>query len=655
MKKLVQSIQRHFKLLLVSMALTLTVWPALAQPTTVATMPTLPQSQVVSLYTSSGVYSDVPGVNFYEIWWGGQWTSYGDYTIPSTTSAVRGYQGLLFTGVGFESTPTNVAGCDTFHVAVYTPNGNSFAVRMVDAGGHSADVTYTIAGEVITSNTWIYLDIPMSQFAAANPLMDFYHINQLGWIINNPGETPGADYYIDNVYFSGSTNLTFSPPPSVVNYPTNNAPSPTNSDVLALYNADGTLSGKLWYNSPNIDWNANIYEWGYIGSYNYPYVITNTGNTVMYMPALSFVGANFGGQVDTTGYDTLHVDVWTYNGNRFGIQLVSLNPTEQPQVNVAVPTNGEWVGIDIPLSAFSNIDTNLDLTDIQQMQIVDNATVGGGIQGADFYVDNIYFYSNGVTAPVVINYPTNNAPTPTNAPGSVLSLYNSSGTYTDFTGIGWYASWGSASSQGDFTITNTGSIVKSYRDLNYAGVEFDPSYSGTHNVNASPYNTLHLDVWTTANQLAIKLVSSDNGAAPEYIIPASSGTITSNQWVSLDIPLSSFTSLVPTLDLANLNQMLFVDNGDIPGPGGQLGNFYIDNVYFHNVALVSPSVAASASGGNMQLSFAAQLNRNYTVQFKANLTDAVWQTLTNFTGTGSTVIISDPQNQASRFYRASVQ
>jgi hypothetical protein len=444
------------------------------------------------------------------------------------------------------------------------------------------------------------------------------------------------------------------PSAAAPDYPTNNAPTPTVApgSVLSMYNSSGTYT-----DHGGIGWYAN---WSGVSSMG-DFTITQTGAVVKNYNGLSYSGVEFynPNQIDATHYNTLHVDVWT-TANQLAIKLVSTDNGAAPEYIIPASsgtiTSNQWVSLDIPLSEFTSLAPTLDLANLDQMLFVDNGDIPGpGVQGGNFYIDNVYFYSNAVTPPPVINYPTNNAPTPTDAPGSVLSLYNSSGTYADFTGIGWYAGWGSVSSQGDFTITNTGSIVKSYRGLNYAGVEFDPSYSGTHNVNATSYNTLHVDVWTTANQLAIKLVSTANGAAPEYIIPASSGIITSNQWVSLDIPLSSFTSLVPTLDLANLNQMLFVDNGDIPGTGVQLGNFYIDNVYFRNVALVSPNVAASASGGNMQLSFTTQLNRNYTVQYKTNLTDAVWQTLTNFTGNGSTVIISDPQNQASRFYRTSVQ
>ena len=60
-----------------------------------AATPTLPPGNVLALYNSSGVYSDVSGVNYYEDW--GGWASAGDYSIPPV---VLGYQGVNYGGIG---------------------------------------------------------------------------------------------------------------------------------------------------------------------------------------------------------------------------------------------------------------------------------------------------------------------------------------------------------------------------------------------------------------------------------------------------------------------------------------------------------------------------------------------------------------------------
>jgi hypothetical protein len=359
-----------------------------AQPTTIAPTPAVPPGQVIALYNSSGTYTDISGVNFFEIWWGGQWTSYGPYPIPGTSSVVNGYQGLYFTGVGFEGNPQDVSGCTNLHVDVFTPNGNSFAVRVVDTTGHQADITFTTASGVITNNGWISLDLPLSQFVAATPLLDLHYIQQLGWIINNPGETSPADYYVDNVYFSSGTNLIASAPP-VIPTPTNNAPLPARpaASVQPLYTSSGVYPDNGITES-GINWDAS---WS--GSAESSFAIPNTGGQVLYMLGLSYVGVEFydPDSADATNYTTLHFDVWNLDANQIGVELVSLAPTIGPVIYTALNVTSQWVGIDIPLSQFTAANGALDLGNLQQMLWLDNG--GPGIQGGTFYIDNVYFWT----------------------------------------------------------------------------------------------------------------------------------------------------------------------------------------------------------------------------------------------------------------------
>ena len=102
--------------------------------------------------------------------------------------------------------------------------------------------------------------------------------------------------------------------------------------------------------------------------------------------------------------------------------------------------------------------------------------------------------------------PTNNAPTPTNSAASVLAMYDSSGVYPEVPVQDWLASWSSAA-ETSFTIPNATNVVLKYTTLSYAGVEFGPP----DQINASAYNTLHVDLWTpAANQFGVQLVSLDN-------------------------------------------------------------------------------------------------------------------------------------------------
>jgi hypothetical protein len=171
--------------------------------------------------------------------------------------------------------------------------------------------------------------------------------------------------------------------------------------------------------------------------------------------------------------------------------------------------------------------------------------------------------------------PTNAAAVPTNAPSGVLAMYDSSGKFPESPVQDWLASWSSAS-ESSYTITNSTNVVLKYSNLQYAGVEFGNGAGDQLNVTA--YNTMHIDVWTpTANQFGVQLVSLDNGgtqAAQVNFLPAS-GTIVTNKWIGLDIPLSQFTAINSTLDLSDLQQLLWIDNqageqcADPDATGGQ--------------------------------------------------------------------------------------
>jgi len=615
----------------------------LAQPTAPPSVPTYPAGHVISIYNSSGTYTNISGVNDFENW--GGWNGAGLFAAGS--AQVLSYFGVNYGGIGaFEGNPQDVSGCTNLFMNVYSPNADSMAIRLVDTSGHSADITLTVASGVITDNSWLSLNFSLAQFEATTPALNLHSIQQIGLICNNPGEDAGNDYYIDNMIFVGSTNLV-APPPIPV--PTNAAATPTRnpSSVVALYNSSG-----VYTDVPVDDWDAS---WSSAAESSY--TITNTGPVVLKYNGLSYAGVEFytPDEINVTNCNYMHVDIWTPNANQFGIQLVSLDNggTQSAQVNIT-PGSGtvvsnQWVSLDIPLVSFTSANASLDLSALQQMLWIDNQ--GGGVTGGIFYIDNVYFYSNTVTPPPPPS-PTNTAATPTRPSGGVLAMYNSSGVYTDVPVQDWDASWSSAG-QSFYTITNTSAVVLRYGGLQYAGVEF----GGADTINASSYNRMHVNVWTpNANQFAVQLVSLDNGGtqAGQVNFSPASGTIVSNQWVALDIPLSSFTASQPTLDLTNLQQLLWVDNQ--AGGGVTGGIFYIDNVYFYTVATpTSPMVTPSVSSGTIHLAFPTQNGFTYTVQYSTNLTSGVWQTLSAVSGNGSAQSVSDSTTNGSRYYRLSIQ
>ena len=260
-------------------------------------------------------------------------------------------------------------------------------------------------------------------------------------------------------------------------------------------------------------------------------------------------------------------------------------------------------------------------------------------------------------APPPPNYPTNNAPTPIWPAVMVKSLKNSSGTYTDKTGINWYAQWGSTTIGANYTITNTGRVVLGYKGLTYEGIELDPTYAIGGETDLSAANTMHVDLWTTADQFGIKFVTETIGTAgtkfeAEYRMDDVSGLITSNHWVSLDIPLSTWTDLQPSLNLSKLIQMLWTDNF---GAGVQKGNFYIDNVFFYNNTPVIQSPAHS--GTDFTCKVASLPGYSYVLQGSPSLAPTTWTGLQTNAGTGGMLNFTVPITGANpqRYFRIHTQ
>jgi hypothetical protein len=72
------------------------------------------------------------------------------------------------------------------------------------------------------------------------------------------------------------------------------------------------------------------------------------------------------------------------------------------------------------------------------------------------------------------------------------------------------------------------------------------------------------------------------------------------------------------------------------------------------VKVYSP-LSASRSGGNLNLGFPTVINHSYTLQYKTNLTDSTWNSLSTNNGTGTTVTVPDATTSARRFYRLWIQ
>jgi hypothetical protein len=291
------------------------------------------------------------------------------------------------------------------------------------------------------------------------------------------------------------------------------------------------------------------------------------GDDIIKYSQLNYVGIQFAQPtLNATQMTHFHIDLQVQNanglGNTINIKLADFGANgvfgggddsefELSITNANLPS-GDWVSLDIPFSSFTGLTSRAHLAQVVLVS-------ASGI--TDILVDNIYFYKVPTT-------PTIAAPTPTLPAANVISLF--SDQYTNVPVDTWKTSWSSATFA---DVTIAGNATKEYSNLDFVGIE-----TVNNQINASAMTHVHIDVWS-ANFTSFSLKLVDFGAngvfgggddsEHQLNFPAP----TQGQWISYDLPLSSFTGLLAKQHLA---QYILVAQ-----PTGS-AKVYIDNFYFHN-------------------------------------------------------------------------
>ncbi|MEZ4884397.1 MAG: hypothetical protein R3E32_06615 [Chitinophagales bacterium] len=342
------------------------------------------------------------------------------------------------------------------------------------------------------------------------PLSEFSSVVDLMDVIQMKFDGNGT-IYLDNIYFHKEPTG-----------PSTAAPTPTvaESDVISLFS-------DAYTNVEGTDFNPN---WGQ-GT-----VVTQVdiaGNNTLKYENLNYQGIALASSIDVSGMNFLHVDYWTPNSTGFNGFLISTGPAETPHAFAV--TTGEWVSVNIPLEEFSSV---VDLTDVIQMKFDGNGTI---------YLDNIYFHRGQATEPFTA------APTPTVLESDVISVF--SDAYSNVEGTDFNPNWGQGTVVTQENIA--GNKVLKYENLNYQGTQFASA------LDVSGMSMLHIDYWT-ANSTGFNGFLISTGPAETL----HTFEVTTGQWVSVDIPLSTFSSVVNLMDVIQLKF-----DGD--------GTIYLDNIYFH--------------------------------------------------------------------------
>ena len=179
-------------------------------------------------------------------------------------------------------------------------------------------------------------------------------------------------------------------------------------------------------------------------------------------------------------------------------------------------------------------------------------------------------YTTSFTVTAIVQ-PVVSAPIPpTRQAANVISIYSSA--YTNVAGTNYFPDWGQGSqgsSWGEFDLN--GDKMLKYNKLSYQGIALADNVT----VNVSGMEFIHLDVWTAdAQKIETSLISKSNGERPVV------RDLVANQWTSIDIPISAFTSQ-GGFTVADIFQLKFV------GTPWAAGTVFIDNIYFYKGATES--------------------------------------------------------------------
>lgn len=151
-------------------------------------------------------------------------------------------------------------------------------------------------------------------------------------------------------------------------------------------------------------------------------------------------------------------------------------------------------------------------------------------------------------------------PPPTRSATDVISIF--SDTYTNVAGTDLYPNWGQSTQYTAFDLN--GDAIIQYSNLNYQGIQI----GATQDLSSMEF--LHMDIWT-ADAADIETYLISIGSGEKFI----KSTLTKDDWTSIEIPLSDFTSQGLTIN--DIHQFKFVGSGTV----------FIDNIYFYKSSSAS--------------------------------------------------------------------
>lgn len=153
--------------------------------------------RIISIF--SDVYASITVDTFNPFWQESSTQGFNDTVIDGNN--LIHYTSLDFVAILFDSNIVEASNMTHFHMEINTSDAPAdfkielvdFGADLVEGGGDDSTGVYTVNSSEITSDTWISIDIPLSNFTG---LASQEHLARI--VLSSGGI---SDVYVDNIYF----------------------------------------------------------------------------------------------------------------------------------------------------------------------------------------------------------------------------------------------------------------------------------------------------------------------------------------------------------------------------------------------------------------------------------------------------------------------
>jgi hypothetical protein len=486
-------------------------------------------------------------------------------------------------------------------------------------GGWAIESQFTTSGSIGWEVITIDFDATgtNSYPNGGDPTVNFAKFAQLA-IFTNFGDTGVSTILVDNI--AGLANGAATPAPEVEPL-TVAAPTPSNdsADVISVY-SDAFTSIVQSHN----DWGGGA-----------PSEIVVDGNNTVKYPNFTYAGVTYP-STDVSAMEFVHLDYYTDDATALQFFVIASGEVAYDIAATDGITTGEWVGVDIPMSTYASLtltganqfkttgngtvyldnlyfwkaptvagtdtslsDLTLDGTTITGFAslsenyavvlpagttVVPTVTAATTDAGASAVVTAAASLpgnttiavtaADGVTTSTITvaftidPTPQTAAPAPSQDSADVISVY--SDAYTSVGVLDLNPAWGQATSYSQIQVAENNTLQ--YANLNFQGLVYASS-------DVTTMDNLHIDFYAdNTSALKLSLVGVDpagqyGSSEVAYDIAAAQSGITNGQWVSVDIPMTNYSSL----DLTQAIQFKTVGDGTV----------WVDNLYFWKAPTVA--------------------------------------------------------------------